>query len=205
MTATVSCRDVGYAYGGYEALDDIHLDVAPGEIVALAGMNGAGKTTLLEIVLGLRKPLTGTVQVLGRDPWRHRRRLARRVGAVFQESGCAPDLTVAETVRMWLRLHRRHGDGAALVAEVDLAHRASVRVRQLSGGERRRLDLAVALTGEPALLVLDEPGSGLDPGARALMWQVLTHRRHAGAAVLVSTHLLDEAATYADRVASVAR
>ena len=205
MTATVSCRDVGYAYGGYEALNDIHLDVAAGEIVALSGMNGAGKTTLLEILLGLRKPSAGTVRVLGRDPWRHRRRNARRVGAVFQESGCAPDLTVAETVRMWLRLHRRGGDGAALVAEMDLSHRADVRVRQLSGGERRRLDLAVALTGEPSLLVLDEPGSGLDPEARALMWRVLDERRRAGTAVLVSTHLLDEAGTYADRVASVVR
>lgn len=203
MTATVSCRDVGYTYGGYEALSDIHLDVARGEIVALAGVNGAGKTTLLEILLGLRKPATGTVRVLGRDPWRHRRRLARSIGAVFQESGCAPDLTVAETVRMWLRLHRRGGEGAALVAEVNLSHRAGVRVRQLSGGERRRLDLAVALTGDPSLLILDEPGSGLDPGARALMWRVVEERRRGGAAVLVSTHLLDEAGTYADRVESV--
>ena len=200
MTATVNCTGVRFAYGGYEALHDVDIEAGRGEIVVLAGANGAGKTTLLEIVVGLRRPVAGTVRVLGRDPWRERRRLARDVGVVFQECGCATDLTVAETVRMWLRLRDRPGRGEALTAAVGLERRTGVRVGRLSGGERRRLDLAVALVGEPALLVLDEPESGLDPDARKLLWDLLRARRAAGATILLATHHLDEAHRYADRV-----
>jgi ABC-2 type transport system ATP-binding protein len=205
MTTTVTCRGVNFSYGEYEALRDIDLDVGRGEIVALAGPNGAGKTTLLEVLLGLRRPTSGTVRVLGHDPYRRRRRLAHAVGAVFQESGCAPDLTVAETVRMWHRLHRRPAGDADPVTELKLEHRAHIRVRQLSGGERRRLDLAVALIGEPSLLVLDEPTTGLDPETRTLMWELLRRRRREGTAVLLSTHLPEEAVLHADRVEEIVR
>ncbi|MEV8503903.1 ABC transporter ATP-binding protein [Actinoplanes sp. NPDC051475] len=205
MTTTLTCRRVGFSYGPYEALQDVDLDVRRGEIVALAGANGAGKTTLLEVVLGLRRPASGTVCLLGRDPYRERRRLAHAVGAVFQESGCAPDLTVAETVGMWRRLHRRPVGDHDPVAELNLEHRERIRVRQLSGGERRRLDLAVALIGEPDLLVLDEPTTGLDPESRVLVWDLLRHRRRKGTSVLLSTHLLEEASPHADRVEEVVR
>ena len=111
MTVTVHCTGVGFRYGAYEALHGVDLRAGPGEIVVLAGANGAGKTTLLEILVGLRRSAAGTVRVLGRDPWRARRRLAPDVGVVLQECGCAPDLTADETVRMWLRLRRRLGVG----------------------------------------------------------------------------------------------
>ncbi|MGX6606136.1 ABC transporter ATP-binding protein [Micromonosporaceae bacterium Da 78-11] len=178
----------------------MNLEVRRGEIVALAGHNGAGKTTLLEVLVGLRRPAVGTVRVLGRDPHRERRRLAHAVGVVFQESGCMPDLTVGETMRMWHRLRRPSISDHGLLSRLELEHRAGVRVRQLSGGERRRLDLAVALIGEPDLLVLDEPTTGLDPDSRALVWDLLVDRRRSGTAVLLSTHLIDEAAAHVDRV-----
>jgi ABC-2 type transport system ATP-binding protein len=206
MTASpaLSCRDVHVAYGRTEVVRGVDLDVLHGEMFALLGTNGAGKTTTMELLLGHDRPSTGTVRVLGRDPYRDRRRLAADVGVVLQESGCAPDLTVAETVRLWLRLHRRRhvtrlaGD---LLDEVRLDHRGSLRVRQLSGGERRRLDLAVALCGEPRLLLLDEPTSGLDPQARAHTWTVLRDRARRGTTVLFTTHYLEEAEALAGRVA----
>ncbi|MEU8611226.1 ABC transporter ATP-binding protein [Actinoplanes sp. NPDC048791] len=203
----VICRDVHLSYGSYQAVRGADLEVRPGELVALIGTNGAGKSTLLDAMLGLRRPDAGTVRVLSLDPYRSRRRLAPDVGVVLQEGGCAPDLTVAETVRLWLGLHRRlpmtHVE--ALIDEVHLEHRAGVRVRRLSGGERRRLDLAVALCSEPKLLLLDEPTSGLDPEARLHTWDVLRCRLLRGATVVMTTHHLEEAETLADRVAVLHR
>lgn len=198
----VICRDVHLSYGSYRAVRGAELDVGPGELLALLGTNGAGKSTLLDALLGLRRPDAGTIRVLGLDPYRARRRLAADVGVVLQESGCAPDLTAAETVRLWLGLHRRPASRVtALLAEVGLEHRAGLRVRRLSGGERRRLDLAVALCGDPRLLLLDEPTSGLDPRARARTWAVLRQRLARGATVVLTTHHVEEAETHADRVA----
>jgi ABC-2 type transport system ATP-binding protein len=199
----VICRDVHLSYGSYRAVRGADVDVGPGELLALLGTNGAGKSTLVDALLGLRRPDAGTVRVLGLDPYTSRRRLAAGVGVVLQESGCAPDLTVAETVRLWLGLHRRSttARAGALLAEVRLEHRADLRVRRLSGGERRRLDLAVALCGDPRLLLLDEPTSGLDPQARSHTWEVLRKRLSTGVTVVLTTHHLDEAETLADRVA----
>ncbi len=199
----VICRDVHLSHGSYRAVRGADLDVGPGELLALLGTNGAGKSTLLDALLGLRRPDAGTVRVLGLDPYRSRRRLAADVGVVLQESGCAPDLTVAETVRLWLRLHRRlpAAHAGALLTEVRLEHRAALRVRRLSGGERRRLDLAVALCGDPRLLLLDEPTSGLDPQARSHTWSVLRGRLRHGVSIVLTTHYLEEAETLADRVA----
>jgi ABC-2 type transport system ATP-binding protein len=199
----VICRGVHLSHGSYRAVRGADLDVAPGELLALLGTNGAGKSTLLDALLGLRRPDAGTVRVLGLDPCRSRRRLAPHIGAMLQESGCAPDLTVVETVRLWLRLRRRPAapHTAALLEEVGLDHRADLRVRLLSGGERRRLDLAVALSGEPRLLLLDEPTSGLDPQARSHTWEVLRRRVRDGATAVLTTHYLEEAAELADRVA----
>ena len=204
MTTTVNCTGVSYAYDGHEALHEVDLVVGRGEVVVLAGPNGTGKTTLLEILIGQRRPAAGTVRVLGREPWRERRRLARDVGVVFQECGCAPELTAAETVRLWQRLRGSPGDGTALLVAVGLDHRAGVRVGRLSGGERRRRDRDVALVGRPSLLLLDEPESGLDPDARGRMWDLLRERCAAGTTVVLTTHHLDEAATNADRLVVMA-
>lgn len=199
----VVCHDVHLSHGSYRAVRGADLDVGAGELLALLGTNGAGKSTLLDALLGLRRPDRGTVRVLGLDPYRSRRRLAADVGVVLQESGCAPDLTIAETVRLWLRLHRRLPvtHAAALLAEVGLEHRAGLRVRRLSGGERRSLDLAVALCGDPRLLLLDEPMSGLDPQARSRTRAVLRDRLQHGVTVVLTTHHLEEADPLADWVA----
>ncbi|OJF09887.1 hypothetical protein BG844_35095 [Couchioplanes caeruleus subsp. caeruleus] len=182
----------------------VDLDVGPGELFALLGTNGAGKTTTMEMMLGHRRPAEGTIRVLGHDPLRDRRRLAAHVGVVLQESGCSPELTVAETVRLWLRLRGQHAVARtvqALIEELDLNSRADVPVRQLSGGERRRLDLAVALCGDPPLLLLDEPTSGLDPQSRARTWRVLRDRVNRGVTILLTTHYLEEAEVAASHVA----
>ena len=199
----VTCRQVRFSYGGTEVLRGADLDVARGELLALLGVNGAGKTSLLELLTGHRRPTAGTVRLLGRDPYRERRRLTADVGVMLQECGLAPDLTVAETVRLWQRLHDRPPT-TALLTELRLDALAAVRVRQLSGGERHRLDLAVALTGDPSLLLLDEPTSGLDPESRAHTWDVLRARLRAGGTILFTTHYLEEAREHADRIATLA-
>jgi ABC-2 type transport system ATP-binding protein len=155
---------------------------------------------MMDLIRGHRRPSSGTVRVLGRDPARRRRELAPLVGVVPQDSGFAPALTVAETLRLWTRLagHSPPADG---LADVGLEDRAGVAVRHLSGGERRRLDLAVALAGRPPLLLLDEPTTGLDPEARDDCWTLIRRRVEDGVTVLLTTHYLEEAETYADRFA----
>ncbi|GID90891.1 ABC transporter ATP-binding protein [Amorphoplanes digitatis] len=200
----IACAGLRFAYGTAEVIHGIDLTVGRGDLFALLGTNGAGKTTALELLLGERRAGGGTIRVLGRDPWLARRAVAGEVGVVPQEGGCAPDLTVRETVRLWLRLRGRRdvaGPAAALIDELRLTDRATRRVRQLSGGERRRLDLAVALCGDPPLLILDEPTSGLDPQSRLHTWQVLRERSRRGTTILFSTHYLEEAEELADRVA----
>lgn len=204
----VTCAGLRFAYGASPVVCEVDLTVRESEMFALLGTNGAGKTTVMELVLGHRRPSGGTVRLFGRDPFRDRRRLASEVGVVLQDSGCALDLTVAETIRLWLRLYRR-GEvaraAAGLLADVDLEHRAALRVRQLSGGERRRLDLAVALCGRPRLLLLDEPTSGLDPQARERTWDLLRDRRREGTTIVFTTHYLEEAEQTADRIAIMDR
>jgi ABC-2 type transport system ATP-binding protein len=200
----ISCQSLRFAYGHTEVVRGVDLEVLPGELFALLGTNGAGKTTTMDLLLGQRRPDTGTIRLLGRDPCRDRRRLAAEVGVLPQDGGCAPDLTAAETVRLWLRLHRRpdlRRTAAGLLAEVDLEHRADLRVGRLSGGEQRRLDLAVALCGAPRLLLLDEPTTGLDPESRARTWALLRALRERGTTILLTTHYLEEAEALADRIA----
>ena len=198
----ISCTALRFSYRAFEAVAGVDLRVGPGEVVALLGTNGAGKTTVVDLIRGHLTPAAGQVRVLGHDPVRRRRDLSARIGVVPQDSGFTPALTVAETLRLWTGLAGRPLTAAAaagLLAEVGLRGRAGVRVRRLSGGERRRLDLAIAVAGEPDLLLLDEPTSGLDPESRDDAWALLGRRRAAGAAVLVTTHYLEEAAAYADR------
>ena len=200
----IFCAGLRYSYGRFEAVAGVGLAVGAGEMVALLGTNGAGKTSMMDLIRGFRRPSAGTVRVLGRDPARCRRELARLVGVVPQDSGFAPALTVAETLRLWARLggHRVPATG---LAQVGLEERAGVAVRHLSGGERRRLDLAVALAGDPPLLLLDEPTTGLDPEARDILWALIRRRVESGVTVLLTTHYLEEAEAYADRFAILHR
>ena len=202
LSGMISCTALRYSYRSFPAVDGVDLHVARGEVVALLGTNGAGKTTLVDLIRGHLRPAAGQVRVLGRDPAGARRDLAPVVGVVPQDAGFTPALTVTETLRLWAGLAGRPlcaGGAERVLAEVRLEHRAGVRVRRLSGGERRRLDLAVAVAGDPDLLLLDEPTIGLDPQSRDDAWAMVGRRRAAGATVLLTTHHLEEAEAYADR------
>jgi ABC-2 type transport system ATP-binding protein len=200
----VEVRDLSCRYGSFTAVDRVSFTVAAGELFALLGTNGAGKTTTLETVLGMRRPAAGTVRVLGRDSHKHRRDLAGTVAVIGQETGFADDLTAAETLKLWTDLHRRP-TRPELLERVDLAHRAAVRVGALSGGERRRLDLALAVATEPTVLFADEPTTGLDPASRRRTWGLLRDLTRGGTAVVLTTHYLDEATELADHVAIMDR
>ncbi|GAA3883933.1 ABC transporter ATP-binding protein [Saccharothrix violaceirubra] len=186
-------------YGDFEAVRGIDLEVAEGELFALLGTNGAGKTTTMETLEGLRAPSAGTVRVLGVDPFADRDTIRARAGIMLQESGFPADLTVAEMVRLWSR------DAGDALDRLDLAHRRDVRIKQLSGGERRRLDLVLALLGRPELLFLDEPTTGLDPESRRRTWDVVRGLLAEGTTVVLTTHYLEEAESLAHRLAIMDR
>jgi ABC-2 type transport system ATP-binding protein len=190
-----------HVYGDVVAVDGIDFTVGEGEVFALLGTNGAGKTTTLEIIEGFRSPNAGTVRVLGRDPHAERAALAPSVGVLLQESGLIAELTVAETLLLWQRLCSRPDSPGELLDRLALAHRADVAVERLSGGERRRLDVALAVWGRPRLVVLDEPTTGLDPESRQRVWGLVEELASSGSTVLFTTHYLTEAEALADRVA----
>lgn len=194
-------RTYGRGPDAFEAVRGIDLDVARGSITALLGTNGAGKTSTLEVVEGLGTASAGTVQVLGLDPVRDRGRVRRRTGVLLQTSGFSGDLTVAETLRMWASTVTGARPVAESLEQLDLGHRAGTRVRALSGGEVRRLDLACTLMGDPDLVMLDEPTTGLDPESRRSVWQLLRRIKDEGRTVLLTTHYLEEAEALADRLA----
>ncbi|CAM5487548.1 MULTISPECIES: ABC transporter ATP-binding protein [Streptomyces] len=187
--------------GGFEAVSGISFSVARGELFALLGTNGAGKTSTVELLEGLAPPSGGSVRVLGHDPYTERGAVRHRTGVMLQEGGFPAELTVAETVRMWAGCT----SGARPVAEalelVDLARRSQVRVKQLSGGEKRRLDLALALLARPEVLFLDEPTTGLDAEGRRETWELVRALRDGGTTVLLTTHYLEEAEALAERLA----
>ncbi|MEO3972613.1 ABC transporter ATP-binding protein [Streptomyces sp. CAU 1734] len=198
----ITADDLRRSYaGGFEAVSGVSFSVARGEIFALLGTNGAGKTSTVELLEGLAAPAAGTVRILGHDPYRERAAVRPRMGVMLQEGGFPSDLTVTETAVMWARCT----SGARPVGEaldlVGLGGRASVRVKQLSGGERRRLDLAMALLGRPEVLFLDEPTTGLDAEGRRDTWDLVRALRDTGTTVLLTTHYLEEAETLADRLA----
>ncbi|MDQ3787231.1 MAG: ABC transporter ATP-binding protein [Actinomycetota bacterium] len=190
-----------HAYGDVVAVDGIDFHVAEGEVFALLGTNGAGKTTTLEIIEGFLRPAAGTVRVLGHDPYTQRTAIAPSIGVLPQESGLIGELTVAESVSLWQRLSSRTDSPAGLMDRLALTHRADVPVDRLSGGERRRLDVALAVWGGPRLLVLDEPTTGLDPESRQRVWALVEDLAATGTTVLLTTHYLEEAEALADRVA----
>ena len=187
--------------GGFEAVREVSFEVARGEVFALLGTNGAGKTSTVELVAGLAPAGGGTVRVLGLDPYRERVRVRPRIAMMLQGSGLPADLTVAETVRMWSGCVSGARPAGEALAMVGLGARAGVRIKQLSGGERRRLDLALALLGRPEVLFLDEPTTGLDAEGRRDTWHLVRELRAAGTTVLLTTHYLEEAEALADRLA----
>ncbi|MEU0677711.1 ABC transporter ATP-binding protein [Streptomyces sp. NPDC006172] len=198
----IEVTDLRRVYGGgFEAVRGISFHVGRGEIFALLGTNGAGKTSTVELLEGLARPDGGRVRVLGHDPYADRAAVRPRTGVMLQEGGFPSELTVRETTRMWAGCV----SGARPVDEalglVGLAGKAGVRVKQLSGGERRRLDLALALLGEPEVLFLDEPTTGLDAEGRRDTWNLVRALRDAGTTVLLTTHYLEEAEDLADRLA----
>ncbi|MFE0577762.1 ABC transporter ATP-binding protein [Streptomyces sp. NPDC058874] len=203
MTDTViQARDLrrGYA-GGFEAVRGVSFSVARGEVFALLGTNGAGKTSTVEVLEGLAAPSGGQVRVFGLDPLTRRAEVRPRTGVMLQEGGFPSDLSVVETVRMWGGVTTGARPAAEVLELVGLTARSGVRVKQLSGGERRRLDLALALLGRPEVLFLDEPTTGMDPEGRRETWALVRALREQGTTVLLTTHYLEEAEELADRLA----
>ena len=191
------------AYGGFEAVAGLSLHVKRGEIFAFLGPNGAGKTTTVEILEGFRSRDAGEVSVLGVDPAQGDRAWRARIGIVLQEGRAQPNLTPRETLELWSAYYPHPKPVAETIALVGLEEKADERVARLSGGQRRRLDVGLALVGDPDLIFLDEPTTGFDPAARRAAWKVIAGLRDLGKTVFLTTHYLDEAQALADRVAII--
>lgn len=200
----ISCRGVQRTYGtgreAYTAVRGVDFDVPAGSITALLGTNGAGKTSTVELLEGLAPADGGEIRVLGLDPWRDREAVRRRTGVLLQASGFSGDLTVAETMSMQESLTSGPRPIDEVLDELGLLGKRTTRVGQLSGGEQRRLDIACALLGSPDVLFLDEPSNGLDVESRRRVWDLVAAMRDRGAAILLTTHYLDEAQRLADRI-----
>jgi ABC-2 type transport system ATP-binding protein len=191
--------------GAVHAVDGVDLDVRRGEVLAVLGPNGAGKTTLVEILEGHRIADAGEVSVLGHDPAGRERAFRARIGIVLQEDGIDPSLTVGEAVDLYSAAYPHPRPAAEVLDLVGLGDRPDVRVSALSGGQRRRLDLALGIAGDPELVFLDEPTTGFDPSARRQSWELISALRDLGKTILLTTHYMDEAQHLADRVVVIAR
>jgi ABC-2 type transport system ATP-binding protein len=201
--AAIEVSDLRKSYGPVEAVQGLSFAVEPGEVYGLLGPNGAGKTTTVEILEGYRRRSSGHVRVLGHDPERRDRRMQERVGIVLQSSGLYPRVTVSEAVEHFAKAYPSPRDAGETIGLVGLEGQSDAKARELSGGQRRRLDLALALVGDPELIFLDEPTTGFDPAARRTAWNVVRRLRDLGKTVLLTTHYLDEAQALADRVGIV--
>jgi ABC-2 type transport system ATP-binding protein len=199
-TPAISVRGLRKSYGDREVVRDVSFDVAAGECFGLLGHNGAGKTTTIEILEGYLLRDAGEVSVLGRDPADPSSNWRSRIGIVLQDMDVFPTLTVTETVRMFADLYPSPRKVDETIDLVDLGRLASARVGSLSGGEKRRLDVALGLVGNPELLFLDEPTTGLDPAARRDSWTMIEGLKELGVTIVLTTHYMDEAQTLADRI-----
>jgi ABC-2 type transport system ATP-binding protein len=200
VAAVVEVEDLHKSYGATERLHGISFEVQAGEILGFLGVNGAGKTTTIEILEGYRSRDGGRVSVLGTDPARATRQWRNRIGLVLQECELDPVYTVRETVAMFARYFDRPTDVVATIDVVGLNEKTDERIGRLSGGQKRRLDVALGLVGDPEVLFLDEPTTGLDPLARREMWSMIEGLRRAGKTIFLTTHYMDEAEHLADRI-----
>ncbi|MDX6442391.1 MAG: type transport system ATP-binding protein [Gaiellaceae bacterium] len=199
--SAISVRGLHKSYGDLEAVRGVDFDIYEGEVFGLLGPNGAGKTTTVEILEGYRRRTAGEVTVLGHDPQDPGPEFRQRIGVVLQQSELWPNLTVRETHRVFAGYYAHPRDIDEVIELVGLTEKQSARVKTLSGGQKRRLDLGVALVGDPDLVFLDEPTTGFDPAARRAAWEMIRSLRSLGKTVLLTTHYLDEAEQLADRVA----
>jgi ABC-2 type transport system ATP-binding protein len=200
----VRVRGLRKSYGDMAAVDGVDLDIEHGEVFALLGPNGAGKTTTVEILEGYRRRDGGEVTVLGTDPGQGGREWRSRIGIVLQSNADADELTVREMIRYFAAYYPSPADPDAVIDSVGLTEKAGARLRQLSGGQRRRVDVALGIVGNPELLFLDEPTTGFDPEARRQFWHLIKGLAEEGTTILLTTHYLDEAEELAHRVAVIA-
>ena len=203
LPTTIEVRGLRKSYGDVEAVRGIDLSVSKGEVFALLGPNGAGKTTTVEILEGHRDRTGGEVSVLGHDPGLNDHALKQRIGIVLQTTGVEPYLTVEETIDLFRGYFPRPLPLEEILDVIGLREQRRTRVRRLSGGQQRRLDVAIGLAGDPELLFLDEPTTGLDPAARRAAWKMVGNLRSLGKTVVLTTHYMDEAERLADRVAII--
>jgi ABC-2 type transport system ATP-binding protein len=199
--SAITVQGLRKAYNGAEAIRGVDFEIERGEVFGLLGPNGAGKTTTVEILEGYRHRDAGEVTVLGHDPERPGPEFRQQIGVVLQQSELWPLLTVRETHRLFAGYYERPRDVDEVIELVGLQEKRDARVKTLSGGQKRRLDLGVALIGDPELVFLDEPTTGFDPAARRAAWEMIRSLRSLGKTVLLTTHYLDEAEQLADRVA----
>jgi ABC-2 type transport system ATP-binding protein len=200
-SAAIVVRELRKSYGTHEAVRGVSFEIRTGEVFGLLGPNGAGKTTTVEILEGYRKRDGGEVSVLGHDPARSEREFRERIGVVLQQSQLFQNLTVREIHLMFAGYYDHPRDVGEVIELVGLGEKRDARVKTLSGGQKRRLDLGVALVGDPDLVFLDEPTTGFDPAARRAAWEMIRSLRSLGKTILLTTHYLDEAEQLADRVA----
>ncbi len=203
LTAAIEVEGLRKAYGPVQAVNGVSFTVQPGEVFGLLGPNGAGKTTIVEILEGYRRRDGGSVRILGEDPERVGRRLKQRLGLVLQECAVEPYLSVREVIELRRGYYPKPLPASEVIDLVGLGEKADVRVRRLSGGQQRRLDLALALVGDPELIFLDEPTTGFDPSARRNAWEIVRSMRALGKTILLTTHYMDEAQNLTDRVCVV--
>jgi ABC-2 type transport system ATP-binding protein len=199
--SAIAVRGLRKSYGELEAVRGVDFEIAQGEVFGLLGPNGAGKTTTVEILEGYRRRDAGEVSVLGHDPQRPGPDFRQRIGVVLQQSELWPNITVRETHKIFAGYYERPRDVDEVIELVGLTEKRDARIKTLSGGQKRRLDLGIALVGDPDLVFLDEPTTGFDPAARRAAWEMIRSLRLLGKTVLLTTHYLDEAEQLADRVA----
>ena len=203
LNSAIRVRGLKKQYGSRNAVNGIDLEIGVGEVFGILGPNGAGKTTTVEILEGYRKPDSGTVEVLGLDPWGQGDALKPRIGVMLQSGGLSPGLKPLETLRLYAAFYQSPDDPKRLLDLVGLNDSAQTPIRRLSGGQYQRLSLALALIGRPELLFLDEPTAGMDPRARATTWEIIQALSEQGVTIVLTTHNLAEAETLCGRIAII--